>query len=91
MNAFHVIVIDVWRFLQPCACASTGGLVDTVIEGKTGFHMGRLSVDVRLASSYIPCPAMDVFSTYMYESESAKRFLFRPFFLPSATSWSRLT
>lgn len=34
------------RFLQPCACASTGGLVDTVIEGKTGFHMGRLSVDV---------------------------------------------
>jgi len=61
MNAFHVIVIDVWRFLQPCACASTGGLVDTVIEGKTGFHMGRLSVDVRLASSYIPCPAMDVF------------------------------
>ena len=35
-------------FLQPCACASTGGLVDTVIEGKTGFHMGRLSVDVSL-------------------------------------------
>jgi hypothetical protein len=34
--------------LQPCVCASTGGLVDTVIEGKTGFHMGRLSVDVRL-------------------------------------------
>nr|AFI42550.1 granule-bound starch synthase I [Zea mays subsp. mays] len=29
----------------PCACASTGGLVDTIIEGKTRFHMGRLSVD----------------------------------------------
>jgi granule-bound starch synthase len=37
------------RLLQPCACASTGGLVDTIIEGKTGFHMGRLSVDVSLA------------------------------------------
>jgi granule-bound starch synthase len=31
---------------QPCACASTGGLVDTVVEGMTGFQMGRLSVDV---------------------------------------------
>ena len=52
--------MDVWRFLQPCACASTGGLVDTIIEGKTGFHMGRLSVDVSWTSC-IPCPAMDVF------------------------------
>ena len=27
-------------------CASTGGLVDTVKEGYTGFHMGAFSVEV---------------------------------------------
>lgn len=27
-------------------CASTGGLVDTVKEGYTGFHMGDFSVEV---------------------------------------------
>ena len=29
-------------------CASTGGLVDTVKEGVTGFHMGALDPDVLL-------------------------------------------
>lgn len=27
-------------------CSSTGGLVDTVKEGKTGFHMGPFGVEV---------------------------------------------
>lgn len=27
-------------------CASTGGLVDTVKEGYTGFHMGAFNVEV---------------------------------------------
>nr|AED99570.1 GBSS1 [Zea mays subsp. mays]AED99582.1 GBSSI [Zea mays subsp. mays] len=40
-----LIQLQGMRYGTPCACASTGGLVDTIIEGKTGFHMGRLSVD----------------------------------------------
>ncbi|XP_062233680.1 granule-bound starch synthase 1, chloroplastic/amyloplastic-like [Phragmites australis] len=40
-----LIQLQGMRYGTPCACASTGGLVDTVVEGKTGFHMGRLSVD----------------------------------------------
>lgn len=40
-----LIQLQGMRYGTPCVCASTGGLVDTIIEGKTGFHMGRLSVD----------------------------------------------
>nr|AGG08862.1 waxy protein [Aegilops umbellulata]AGG08863.1 waxy protein [Aegilops umbellulata] len=40
-----LIQLQGMRYGTPCACASTGGLVDTIVEGKTGFHMGRLSVD----------------------------------------------
>ena len=29
-------------------CSTTGGLVDTVKEGITGFHMGRFSANVRI-------------------------------------------
>nr|ACJ86355.1 granule-bound starch synthase I [Oryza sativa] len=43
-----LIQLQGMRYGTPCACASTGGLVDTVIEGKTGFHMGRLSVDCKV-------------------------------------------
>lgn len=32
--------------MQPSVVSSTGGLVNTIIEGKTGFHMGRFSVKV---------------------------------------------
>lgn len=35
------------NFLQPPMCATTGGLVDTVKEGITGFHMRPFNVDVR--------------------------------------------
>ncbi|KQK19733.1 granule-bound starch synthase 1, chloroplastic/amyloplastic [Brachypodium distachyon] len=40
-----LIQLQGMRYGTPCACASTGGLVDTIVEGETGFHMGRLSVD----------------------------------------------
>lgn len=43
--------------LQVPICSSTGGLVDTVKEGVTGFHMGSFNVEVR--SSVFPlfdCP-----------------------------------
>ncbi|KAL6606576.1 hypothetical protein ACP70R_042229 [Stipagrostis hirtigluma subsp. patula] len=43
-----LIQLQGMRYGTPCACASTGGLVDTVTEGKTGFHMGRLSVDCKV-------------------------------------------
>ncbi|OEL23155.1 Granule-bound starch synthase 1, chloroplastic/amyloplastic [Dichanthelium oligosanthes] len=43
-----LIQLQGMRYGTPCVCASTGGLVDTVIEGKTGFHMGRLSVDCKV-------------------------------------------
>ncbi|XP_062227951.1 granule-bound starch synthase 1, chloroplastic/amyloplastic [Phragmites australis] len=43
-----LIQLQGMRYGTPCACASTGGLVDTVVEGKTGFHMGRLSVDCKV-------------------------------------------
>lgn len=33
-------------FMQPVVVSSTGGLVDTIVEGKTGFHMGRFSAKV---------------------------------------------
>ncbi|TVU12801.1 hypothetical protein EJB05_46461 [Eragrostis curvula] len=43
-----LIQLQGMRYGTPCACASTGGLVDTVVEGKTGFQMGRLSVDCKV-------------------------------------------
>jgi glycogen synthase len=33
--------------LQVCIVSSTGGLVDTVKEGYTGFHMGAFNVEVK--------------------------------------------
>lgn len=48
-----LIQLQGMRYGTPFACASTGGLVDTVIEGKTGFHMGRLSVDVSMVAGYM--------------------------------------
>ena len=41
MNLVVDVVVD-----QLPICASTGGLVDTVKEGFTGFHMGAFDVDV---------------------------------------------
>lgn len=43
--------IHAWS--QVPICASTGGLVDTVKGGYTGFHMGAFSVEV-CKSSYLP-------------------------------------
>ncbi|OAY68341.1 Granule-bound starch synthase 1, chloroplastic/amyloplastic [Ananas comosus] len=40
-----LIQLQAMQYGTPPACASTGGLVDTVKEGKTGFHMGLLSAD----------------------------------------------
>jgi granule-bound starch synthase len=34
--------------LQVCIVSSTGGLVDTVKEGYTGFHMGAFNVEVKV-------------------------------------------
>lgn len=55
-----LIQLQGMRYGTPCACASTGGLVDTVIEGKTGFHMGRLSVDCNVVE---PADVQKVAST----------------------------
>lgn len=35
------------KHLQVPICSSTGGLVDTVKEGVTGFHMGSFNVEVK--------------------------------------------
>ena len=70
--------------LQPCVCASTGGLVDTVIEGKTGFHMGRLSVDVRLFISFLlgfQYYSVDSGNLYAYVNgvmNNSNKSMFRP-------------
>lgn len=43
-----------WNWLdQIPICASTGGLVDTVKEGYTGFHMGAFNVEVCDHSLYM--------------------------------------
>nr|QFR35751.1 granule-bound starch synthase I [Chandrasekharania keralensis] len=55
-----LIQLQGMRYGTPCACASTGGLVDTIIEGKTGFHMGRLSVDCNVVE---PADVQKVAST----------------------------
>ncbi|RCV20020.1 hypothetical protein SETIT_4G022400v2 [Setaria italica] len=55
-----LIQLQGMRYGTPCVCASTGGLVDTVIEGKTGFHMGRLSVDCKVVE---PADVQKVAST----------------------------
>lgn len=53
MKAKNLIYISVIPLQVPIV-ASTGGLVDTVKEGFTGFHMGSLSVEVINSSlSYI--------------------------------------
>lgn len=43
ISYFNIITRDV---SQVPICASTGGLVDTVKEGYTGFHMGAFNVEV---------------------------------------------
>ncbi|KAG2603997.1 hypothetical protein PVAP13_4NG035000 [Panicum virgatum] len=55
-----LIQLQGMRYGTPCVCASTGGLVDTVIEGKTGFHMGRLNVDCKVVE---PADVQKVAST----------------------------
>ncbi|WOL13062.1 granule-bound starch synthase 1, chloroplastic/amyloplastic [Canna indica] len=40
-----LIQLQGMRYGVPPICTSTGGLVDTVIEGITGFHMGPFNVD----------------------------------------------
>jgi hypothetical protein len=43
IDAANIFVL----FLQIPICSSTGGLVDTVEEGVTGFHMGSFNVEVK--------------------------------------------
>ncbi|XP_072968175.1 granule-bound starch synthase 1, chloroplastic/amyloplastic-like [Typha angustifolia] len=40
-----LIQLQGMQYGTPSACSSTGGLVDTVEEGKTGFHMGPFSAE----------------------------------------------
>lgn len=40
-----LIQLQGMQYGTPCMCTSTGGLVDTVIDGITGFHMGAFNVD----------------------------------------------
>lgn len=46
-------------------CASTGGLVDTVKEGFTGFHIGPFSVEVSIS-----CPGHFLFLLFLRNKES---------------------
>ena len=46
MVTYTVILISASFFIQVPIAASTGGLVDTVKEGFTGFHMGAFSAEV---------------------------------------------
>ncbi|XP_078162199.1 granule-bound starch synthase 1, chloroplastic/amyloplastic-like isoform X1 [Carex rostrata] len=38
-----LIQLQGMRYGTPVVVSSTGGLVDTIVEGRTGFHMGRFS------------------------------------------------
>ena len=40
-------ILQISFFFQIPICSSTGGLVDTVKEGVTGFHMGSFNVEVK--------------------------------------------
>lgn len=40
-----LIQLQGMQYGTPAVVSSTGGLVNTIIEGKTGFHMGRFSVE----------------------------------------------
>lgn len=40
-----LIQLQAMQYGTPAVVSSTGGLVNTIIEGKTGFHMGRFSVE----------------------------------------------
>ena len=42
----EISLMDFFVFFQIPVVASTGGLVDTVEEGVTGFHVGAFNVDV---------------------------------------------
>lgn len=44
-----LIQLQAMQYGTPSMCASTGGLVNTIVDGVTGFHMGAFHVDVMSA------------------------------------------
>jgi granule-bound starch synthase len=55
-----LIQLQAMQYGTPSVVSSTGGLVNTIIEGKTGFHMGRFSVKCEVAD---PADVLKVIST----------------------------
>ncbi|XP_078162198.1 granule-bound starch synthase 1, chloroplastic/amyloplastic-like [Carex rostrata] len=55
-----LIQLQSMQYGTPAVVSSTGGLVNTIIEGKTGFHMGRFSVKCEVAD---PADVLKVVST----------------------------